>query len=120
LTPLECCQLFLKAWEIASPREISRLFAEGGPFNNPLQSKPLVGPNEIRDAVSIGLSKIQNIKIQVSDSVEVGSRTCLEGYFHSRKRLDNSRFDFTFSLVLELRRNKIARLTEYFDTAGLR
>jgi ketosteroid isomerase-like protein len=120
LTPLECSRLFLKAWEESSPRAISRLFAEDGTFANPLQPKALVGPDEIFDAVSVGLGKIDDVTIKVTSAFEHGSSACVEGEFLSRRRADGSRFDFPFSMVLEMRHGKIGRLSEYFDTARLR
>jgi ketosteroid isomerase-like protein len=120
ITPLECSRLFLAAWEASSPQEISRLFAEDGVFSNPLQPKPLVGPRQIFDAVSVGLSKIDGVKIRVTNSLAQGSTACVEGEFLSRRRADGSRFDFPFAMVLDLREGKIQRLHEYFDTARLR
>ncbi len=119
-TPLECSRLFLAAWEASSPQEISRLFAEDGVFTNPLQPKPLVGPRQIFEAVSVGLSKIEDVTIRVTSSLAQGSMACIEGEFLSRRRADGSRFDFPFALVLELEDGKIRRLHEYFDTARLR
>lgn len=120
VTPLECSRLFLKAWEDSSPENISRLFADDGVFTNPLQPKPLIGPSEIFAAVSVGLGKIDDVTIRVTSAFENGSQACIEGEFLSRKRADGSRFDFPFSLVLEMQDGKIRRLREYFDTARLR
>lgn len=120
MTPLECSRLFLKAWEDSSPDAISRLFADDGVFINPLQPKPLIGPSEIFAAVSVGLSKIEDVRIRVTSAFADGPKACIEGEFLSRKRADGSRFDFPFSLVLELRDGSIQRLREYFDTARLR
>jgi ketosteroid isomerase-like protein len=120
VTPLECSRLFLAAWEAASPAAISKLFADDGVFSNPLQPRPLVGPRQIFDAVSIGLGKIEDVRINVTSSLEQGPAAWVEGDFLSRKRADGSRFDFPFALALELRGDKISRLTEYFDTAPLR
>lgn len=120
MTPLECSRLFLKAWEDSSPEAISRLFADGGVFANPLQPNPLIGPGQIFDAVSVGLGKIENVVIRVTSAFENESQACIEGEFLSRRRADGSRFDFPFSLVLEMRDGKIRRLSEYFDTARLR
>ena len=120
MTPLECSRLFLAAWEAASPDAISRLFADDGVFSNPLQPKPLVGPRQIFDAVSIGLGKIEDVRIEVTSSLEQGSTAWIEGDFLSRKRANGSRFDFPFAMVVELHGDKIRRLAEYFDTAPLR
>ena len=120
MTPLECSRLFLAAWEAASPEAISRLFADDGVFSNPLQPRPLVGPQQIFDAVSVGLGKIEDVRIKVTSSLEQGSTAWVEGDFLSRKRADGSRFDFPFAMVVELHGDKIRRLAEYFDTAPLR
>lgn len=120
MTPLECSRLFLQAWETSSPEAISRLFADDGVFINPLQPKPLIGPRQIFDAVSIGLGKIENVTIRINGSFEHGPKACIEGEFLSRRRADGARFDFPFSLVLEMRDGRIQRLSEYFDTARLR
>ncbi|WP_119390188.1 nuclear transport factor 2 family protein [Taklimakanibacter lacteus] len=122
MTPLNSCRLFLGAWEDSSPEAISRLFAEMGVFTNPLQPRPLIGPRQIFDAVSVGLAKIENVTIRVSNAWEQGSQACVEGEFLARKRGDGGRFDFPFMLVLELEEgsDKISRLSEYFDTARLR
>ncbi len=122
MTPLECCRLFLKAWEASSAEDISGLFADMGVFTNPLQPKPLIGPRQIFEAATIGLAKIENVAIRVSNAWENGSKACVEGEFLARRRSDGGRFDFPFMLVLELQEEdgKIARLSEYFDTAKLR
>src|SRR5688572_9691406 len=120
MTPLECVRLFLEAWETSSPRAISQLFADDGVFSNPLQPRALVGPQQIFDAVSIGLGKIEDVTIRVTKSFEHGAQACIEGEFLSRKRADGSRFDFPFVLVIDLGDGKIQRLAEYFDTARLR
>jgi ketosteroid isomerase-like protein len=117
---MECGRLFLAAWEASSPQAISRLFADDGVFTNPLQPRPLVGPQQIFDAVSVGLGKIEDVTIRVTSTVEHGAQACIEGEFLSRKRGDGARFDFPFMLVLELQDGKIRRLAEYFDTARLR
>jgi ketosteroid isomerase-like protein len=120
MTPVECGRLFLTAWEASSPQAVSRLFADDGVFTNPLQPKPLIGSQQIFDAVSVGLGKIEDVTIRVTSAFEHGPQACIEGEFLSRKRVDGSRFDFPFMLVLEMRDGKIQRLAEYFDTARLR
>ena len=119
-TSLDCARLFLAAWEAASPQAISALFADDGVFTTPLQPQPLVGPQQIFDAVSIGLGKIEGVTIRVTSAVEHAAIACVEGEFLSRQRAGGARFDFPFMLILELHGGKIRRLSEYFDTARLR
>lgn len=119
-TPLESARLFLAAWEASSPQAISALFADDGVFTNPLQPQPLIGPRQIFDAVSIGLGKIEDVTIRVTNALEHATTACIEGEFLSRKRAGGARFDFPFMLILELRDGKISRLSEYFDTTRLR
>lgn len=119
-TPLDCARLFLAAWEASAPEAIGALFADDGVFTNPLQPQPLVGPRQISDAVSVGLGKIENVTIRVTNAVEHAQTACIEGEFLSRQRASGGRFDFPFMLILELRDGNIRRLSEYFDTTPLR
>jgi ketosteroid isomerase-like protein len=57
--------------------------------------------------------------VTIAHGVEQGDLGMAEGMFRSTLADGGGAFDFPFVMVVELRAGKIARLSEYFDTAPL-
>jgi ketosteroid isomerase-like protein len=120
MTPLEAVRAILRAWEESDPDAVAALFAEDGIFDDPLQPRRRIGPADVREACAGGMAAIRNCRIPVRCLVESGNMALAEGEFLSELAETGVRFDFPFTLVLEMKEGKVQRLAEDFDTYALR
>jgi ketosteroid isomerase-like protein len=66
-----------------------------------------------------GMAALSECEVTLSAVVERGDLGLCEGMFRSALADGGGRFDFPFAMAVEVRDGRIARLTEYFDTAPL-
>lgn len=120
MTPSEAARAVLRGWEQNDPASVAALFAPDGVFEDPLQPRARIGPNDIRAACTGGMAAIRNCRVPVRLLVEQGQRAIVEAEFQSELAATGARFDFPFTMVVEMKGGMIHRLSEYFDTAPLR
>jgi ketosteroid isomerase-like protein len=120
MTPSQAVRAILRGWEDADPDAIVALFADDAIFDDPLQPKRRIGPADIREACAGGIAAIRNCRIPIRHLIEAGNLAFAEGEFQSELAGTGVRFDFPFTLVLEMKHGKVSRLAEYFDTHPLR
>jgi ketosteroid isomerase-like protein len=119
VTPLETLQAVCEAWNRLDVEALAVLFAEDGSFEDPLvPGGPVTGPDGVRGASGEGMAVLAQCDVTISHGVEQGDLGMAEGMFRSTLA-EGGAFDFPFVMVVELRGGKIARLSEYFDTAPL-
>ncbi|WP_421695692.1 nuclear transport factor 2 family protein [Aestuariivirga sp.] len=111
---------FLAAWEEQRPDKIGGLFAEDGVFVNPLHPAPLVGRSTIEATITRGLSVLRDVNIDIETELDQGPLAAITGLFRSVRIDKDTRFDFPFAIIVEMRGALIVSLREYFDTAPLR
>lgn len=119
MTPLEALRAVFAAWEAGDADALGPLFAEDGAYLDPLKDGVLVGRRAIVEANRDAMAAIEECVITVSLALEDGARAVAEGIFRSRLAGSDTRFDFAFTAVAELRDGHIVRLAEYFDTRPL-
>lgn len=120
MTPSQALRAVARGWEEGNPDAVAALFAEDGIFDDPLQPRRRTGPAEIRSALAGGMAAIHQCRIPLGVVIESGSVGFAEGMFQSKLAGSETRFDFPFVMVVEMKDGKIARLGEYFDTKSLR
>jgi ketosteroid isomerase-like protein len=119
MTALEALRAVFAAWEAGDADALGPLFADDGAYLDPLKDGALVGRQSIVDANRAAMAAIEGCVITVSLALGDGERAIAEGIFSSRLAGSETRFDFPFMAVAELRDGRIARLAEYFDTRPL-
>ena len=119
MTPLEALRALFAAWEAGDADALDPLFTDDGAYLDPLKDGALVGREAIVAANREAMAAIEECAITVSLVLEDGERAVAEGVFRSRLAGSDTRFDFPFVAVAELRDGRIARLAEYFDTRPL-
>lgn len=119
LSPSEAVRALLGAWELGDPDLAANLFAEDGVFDDPLQPRRRVGPRDIRAACAGGMAKLRFCRIPIRLLIEREDIAVVEASFESELADGGGRFDFPFTLVLEMKDGKVARVAEYFDTRRL-
>ncbi len=119
MTPIEMLQAICEAWNRLDNDALADLFAEDGVFEDPLHGRALRGREDIRAVNGPAMAALSECEVALSSAVENGDLGLAEGMFRSRLADGGERMDFAFAIALELRDGKIARVTEYFDTAPL-
>jgi ketosteroid isomerase-like protein len=119
MTPLEALRAVFAAWEAGDADALGPLFAPDGAYLDPLKEGALIGRQSIVEANRNAMAAIEECAITVSLAFEDGERAIAEGVFGSRLAGSDTRFDFPFVAVAELRHGLIVRLAEYFDTRPL-
>ena len=119
MTALEALRAVFAAWEAGDADALGPLFADDGAYLDPLKDAALVGRETIVAANRDAMAVIEDCEITVSLALEDGERAVVEGVFRSRLAGSETRFDFPFAAVAEVRDGRIARLAEYFDTRAL-
>jgi ketosteroid isomerase-like protein len=119
MTALEALRAVFAAWEAGDADALGPLFADDGAYLDPLKDGALIGRRSIVDANRDAMAAIEGCAITVSLALEDGERAVAEGIFSSRLAGSETRFDFPFVAVAELRDGRIVRLAEYFDTRPL-
>jgi ketosteroid isomerase-like protein len=115
VTPTETLQAICEAWNRLDNDALAELFAEDGVFEDPLHERTLRGREDIRAVNAPAMGALSECEVTIG-AVDLG---LAEGMFRSALADGGGRFDFPFAMVVELRDGRIARLTEYFDTAPL-
>jgi ketosteroid isomerase-like protein len=119
LAPLDTLQAICDAWNRLDVDALAALFDPDGVFEDPLLPAAVTGPDAVREASREGMAALSSCEVTLSTTIQEGDLGMAEGFFHSTLADGGGAFDFPFSMVVELRDGKIARLTEYFDTKPL-
>ena len=119
MTPIETLQAICEAWNRLDNDALADLFADDGVFEDPLHEKTLVGSDEIRAVNGPAMAGLSECEVTLSSALEAGDLGIAEWMFRSALAEGGARMDFAFAMAIELRDGRIARLTEYFDTAPL-
>jgi ketosteroid isomerase-like protein len=119
MTPIETLQAICEAWNRLDNDALADLFADDGVFEDPLHERALRGREDIRAVNGPAMAALSECEVTLGTAVERGDLGLAEGQFRSQLADGGGRFDFPFAIAVELRDGKIARATEYFDTAPL-
>jgi ketosteroid isomerase-like protein len=119
MTPGAALRAVCDAWEQGDPDAAAALFAPDGVYEDPLYEAPLHGRDEIRAGLAGGMGAIEDCRVTLDPVIEEGDRVLAVGFFASRLRDTDERFDFPFAILVELSPAGIVRLAEYFDTKPL-
>jgi len=119
MKPGEAIRTLFDGWEKSDPDAVADLFTSDGVYEDPLQPKHMAGPDEIREGCGAGIAAITDCQIKILHLLERSELGFVEGFFASKDVNSGERFDFPFALLVEMKKGKIARLAEYFDTKPL-
>ena len=119
MTPIETLQAICEAWNRLDNDALAELFADDGVFEDPLHERTLVGREDIRATNGPAMAGLSECEVTLGAVLERGDLGLAEGTFRSALADGGGRMDFAFAIAIELRDGRIARLTEYFDTAPL-
>jgi ketosteroid isomerase-like protein len=119
MTPTEALQAICEAWNRLDNDALADLFAADGVFEDPLNERNATGPDDVRAISGPGMAALSECEVTLSAVVERADFGLCEGTFRSALADGGGRFDFPFAMAIELKDGRIARLTEYFDTAPL-
>jgi ketosteroid isomerase-like protein len=119
MTPSEALQAICEAWNRLDTDALADLFSEDGLFEDPLNERAARGREDVRAIVAPGMAALSECEVTLSAVVERGDFALCEGMFRSALADGGGRFDFPFAMAIELKDGRIARLSEYFDTAPL-
>ncbi len=119
MKPLEAVDRLFRAWEQGDAGAVGDLFCEHGKYEDPLMPKAPSGPEAIRRECTQAMGTLRGVRIETRQAMEEGQRGFVEGFFRSEEAQSGRRFDFSFALLVEMDKGKIARLAEYFDTQPL-
>src|SRR5712691_5147432 len=114
MTPADALRAVCDAWERGDPDAAAGLFAADGVYEDPLYPAPLRGPEAIRAGLVEGMGAIEECRVTLDPVIERGNQVLAVGFFASRLRDGGERFDFPFSILVELADGRISRLAEYF------
>jgi ketosteroid isomerase-like protein len=119
MTPTETLRAICEAWNRLDNDALADLFSEDGAFEDPLHERTLRGPEDVRAVNGPAMSALSECEVTLVNVLERGDLGLAEGMFRSTLADGGARMDFAFAIAIELRDGRIARLTEYFDTAPL-
>lgn len=119
MNPEQAFRTLMRGWERSDAGAVAALFAEDGSYEDPLLDATPVGPAAIGEAIMPAVRAIEGCKIEITNIISSGFTGFCEGIFTSHLAGESTRFDFPFAAVVEMRDEKISRLTEYFDTRPL-
>jgi ketosteroid isomerase-like protein len=119
MTPIEALQAVCEAWTRLDNDALADLFADEGLFDDPLNDGIVRGREEVRAVAAPAMQALAECHVTLESALESGDLGLGEGTFRSRLADGQGRMDFSFALAVEMREGRIARLTEYFDTAPL-
>ena len=119
MTPTEALQAICEAWNRLDNDALADLFSEDGVFEDPLHERVLRGREDVRAVNGPAMGALSECEVTLTNVLERGELGLAEGMFRSSLADGGARMDFPFAIVIELRDGRIARLTEYFDTAPL-
>ena len=119
MTPGEALQAVCEAWNHLDRNALADLFTDDGLFDDPLNDRVARGREDVRAIVEHGMAALSECEVMLGVTLEQGDAGLCEGLFRSALAGDGGRFDFPFAMAVEMKDGRIARLTEYFDTAPL-
>lgn len=119
MTPTETLQAICEAWNRLDNDALADLFSEDGVFEDPLHERTLRGREDVRAVNGPAMSALSECEVTLANVFERGDLGLAEGLFRSTLADSGGRMDFAFAMAIELRDGRIARLSEYFDTAPL-
>jgi ketosteroid isomerase-like protein len=119
MTPSEALQAICEAWNRLDNDALADLFGEDGLFEDPLHERTLRGREDVREVNGPAMGALSECEVTLRNVVERGDLGLAEGMFRSVLADGGGRMDFAFAIAIELKDGRIARLTEYFDTAPL-
>ncbi len=119
MTPTEAMQAICEAWNRLDNDALADLFTEDGIFEDPLHERTLQRSRGHPRGQRAGMAALSECKVTISTVAESGELGLAEGLFRSALAEGGARFDFPFAMAVEMKDGRIARLTEYFDTAPL-
>lgn len=119
MTPTEALQAISEAWNRLDNDALADLFSEDGVFEDPLHKRTLRGREDVREVNGPAMGALSECEVTLGNVLERGDLGLAEGMFRSVLADGGARMDFPFAIAIELRDGRIARLTEYFDTAPL-
>ncbi len=119
MTPTETLQAICEAWNRLDNDALADLFSEDGAFEDPLHARTLRGREDVRAVNGPAMAALSECRVTLANVLERGDLGLAEGMFRSTLAAGGGRMDFAFAIAIELRDGRIARLTEYFDTAPL-
>ena len=119
MKPAEALQAVCEAWNRLDNDALADLFTADGVFEDPLNERTANGPDDVREMSGHGMAALSECEVTLSAVVERGDLGLCEGMFRSALADGGGRFDFPFAMAVEVQDGRIARLTEYFDTAPL-
>jgi ketosteroid isomerase-like protein len=119
MTPIEAMQAVCEAWTRLDNDALADLFDDEGLFDDPLNERVVHGREDVRAVTAPAMEALAECEVTLDKALESGDFGLGEGTFRSRLTDGQGRMDFAFALAVEMREGRIARLTEYFDTAPL-
>jgi ketosteroid isomerase-like protein len=119
MTPIEALQAVCEAWTRLDNDALADLFDDEGLFDDPLNDGIVRGREEVRAVAAPAMQALAECHVTLETALESGDLGLGEGTFRSRLADGEGRMDFSFALAVEMSEGRIARLTEYFDTAPL-
>jgi ketosteroid isomerase-like protein len=119
VTPSEALQAVCEAWRSLDNDALAELFCDDGVFEDPLHERALHGREDVRAQNAPAMQELSECDVTLGKVLASGDLGLAEGMFRSQLADGGARMDFAFAIVVEMRDGRIARLTEYFDTAPL-
>jgi ketosteroid isomerase-like protein len=119
MTPIEALRAVCEAWTRLDNDALADLFDDEGLFDDPLNERVLRGREDVRAVTAPAMQALAECEVTLDTALESGEFGLGEGTFRARLADGEGRMDFSFALAVEMREGRIARLTEYFDTAPL-
>ena len=118
MKPAQAIREVMTGWERLDPRQVARVFADHGTYDDPLKDGRLVGPKAILEANAKAMDDLLSCRIELRHVVETAQVGLAEGDFHAALRAGGT-LAFSFAIALEVADGKVTRLAEYFDTRPL-
>jgi ketosteroid isomerase-like protein len=119
MTPAEALQAACEAWNRLDNGARADLLADDGVFEDPLHERALRGREDVRAVNAQAMGALSECEVTLGAVLARGELGLAEGMFGSALADGGGRMDFAFAIAIELRDGRVARLTEYFDTAPL-
>ena len=123
MTPSKAFEAYCTAFAAGDHIAMANLFTDDGVFEASSIDKPLQGREELKSQLRIISNSSSDIKTETRVAIETGSNGYFEGVYEAEiigtgGKVDGSphRIDFKFVAIVEMREDKISRLTEIFDT----
>ncbi len=120
MTPTETLQAVCEAWNRLDNDALADLFAEDGLFEDPLNERAARGREDVRAIVTRRRwQRSRSARSRSPRSSSAATWAWARACSARRSPTAAARFDFPFAMAIEVRDGRIARLSEYFDTAPL-